>query len=176
MMTGIERRQWLHLSFWVLALMTLAVLMLTSGCKKQQTQALDPKASEAAVRAADVSWSKAAQAHDMSAVYSYYANGAVVLPANSEMSTNKVTLQKVWSQMLTKDTDLSWTPMWVEASKSGELVYVVGSYTLTTKASKGKPASSEHGKYMSVWKRQADGTWKAEATSWNADAAPKKRG
>jgi ketosteroid isomerase-like protein len=87
------------------------------------------------------------------------------------MSTNKLSLQKVWSEMLTKDTDLQWTPMWVEASKSGELVYVVGSYTLTTKASKGKPAKAEHGKYMSVWKKQADGSWKAEASTWNSDAA-----
>ena len=52
MMTNIERRQWLHVSFWVLALMTLALVMLTSGCKKQQTT-VDPKASEAAVRAAE---------------------------------------------------------------------------------------------------------------------------
>ena len=174
MMTNVERRQWLHVSFWVLALMTLAMLMLTSGCKKQHA-AVDPKASEAAVRAADVSWSRAAQAHDMTAVFSYYASDAVVLPANSEMSTDKLGMQKVWSEMLTKDTDLEWTPMWVEAAKSGDLVYVVGNYTLTTKAGKGKPSKIERGKYMEVWKKQADGTWKAEADTWNADA-PAKRG
>ena len=175
MITNIERRQWLHLSFWVLGLITLAVLMLTSGCKKQQA-AVDPKASEAAVRAADASWSRAAQAHDMSAVFSYYASDAVVMPANAEMSTDKLGLQKVWSEMLTRDTDLEWTPMWVEASKSGDIVYVVGVYTMTTKAKKGKPATTEHGKYMEVWKKQVDGTWKAEADTWNADGPAKKRG
>jgi ketosteroid isomerase-like protein len=174
MITDIERRQWLHFSFWTLALITLAVLMLTSGCKKQ-SQTVDPKASEAEVRAADASWSRAAKAHDMTAVFSYYASDAVVLPANAEMSTDKLGMQKAWSEMLTKDTDLEWTPMWVEAAKSGDIVYVVGSYTMTTRATKGKAARTEHGKYMSVWKKQADGTWKAEANTWNSDAAAASR-
>jgi ketosteroid isomerase-like protein len=174
MMTDIERRHWLHLSFWVLALVTLAVLMLTSGCKKRDTQ-VDPKASEAAVRAADASWSRAAKAHDLTAVFSYYASDAVVLPADAQMSTDKLGMQKAWSQMLNKDTDLEWTPMWVEASKSGDIVYVVGSYTQTIRATKGKAAKTEHGKYMSVWKKQPDGSWKAEATTWNSDATAATR-
>ena len=129
-----------------------------------------PEQSVAAVKDADMKWSKAAQAHDMTTFYSFYADDATVLPANAELLTNKPSVQKYWSGQLTKNVDVSWTPMYVESSAAGDLVYVVGSYTMTSKPVKGKgKASSDHGKYMAVWKKQADGSWKAEADTWNSD-------
>ena len=129
---------------------------------------VDAKAAEQAVRDADIQWAKAAQAHDLNGVYSYYAADTVVLPANEEMLTSKGAVQKTWMDMLTPDVDLTWTPMYVEAAKSGDMVYDVGSYTMTTRAGKGKPVV-DRGKYLEVWKKQDDGSWKAEADTWNSD-------
>jgi ketosteroid isomerase-like protein len=124
----------------------------------------------AAVKDADSQWSKTAQAHNLTAFFAYYADDATVLPANAELLTNKPAVQKYWTEQLTPGVDVSWTPMYVEASAAGDMVYVVGSYTMTTKPVKGKgKASSDHGKYMAVWKKQADGSWKAEADTWNSD-------
>jgi len=39
-----------------------------------------------------------------------------------------------------------------------------------TKNKKGK-TTTDGGKYLSVWKKQADGSWKTEANSWNSDKA-----
>ena len=74
---------------------------------------------------------------------------------------------------LTPNVDVSWTPMYVESADSGDMVYVLGSYTMTTKPAKGKKGNPviDHGKYMAVWKKQADGSWKAEADTWNSDKA-----
>ncbi len=127
-----------------------------------------PEESVAAVKAADTKWSQAMQAHNIAALDSYYADDATVLPANAEMITSKVAAVKYWTDHLTKDVDVSWTPMYVEAAKSGDMVYDLGSYTMTTKAAKGATVT-DHGKYMSVWKKQADGSWKAEANTWNSD-------
>ena len=142
---------------------------------KPAAPAVDLKASEQAVRDANVLWSKAAQAHDVSGVLSYYAVGAAVMPPNEELLTKKPDLLKSWSAML-DGNDVSWKSVWVESAKSGELVYDVGTYTLTTKVKKGKPVT-DRGKYMAVWKKQADGSWKADADIWNSDlpvAAKKK--
>lgn len=135
---------------------------------------VDTKAAEQAVKDADTKWSQAAQAHDLSGVDSYYADDAAVLPANAELLTNRSSVQKYWMDNLTPNVDVSWTPMYVEAAKSGEMVYVLGSYTMTTKPAKGKGkgvAVTDHGKYLAVWKKQADGSWKAEADTWNSDKA-----
>jgi ketosteroid isomerase-like protein len=131
-----------------------------------------PEQSVAAVKAADMQWSKAAQTHDMATLNSYYADDATVLPANAEMITNKAGASKFWMDNLTKNVDVSWMPMYVESSKDGDMVYDLGSYTMTTKPAKGKGAAvTDHGKYLAVWKKQADGSWKAEADTWNSDKA-----
>ncbi len=58
-----------------------AGLMLIAGCNSAPPP-VDTKAIEDAVRAADVAWSKAAAAMDVAATNSYYADDAVVMPAN----------------------------------------------------------------------------------------------
>ena len=152
-------------------------LLLAAGCK--QAPPPDTKAAEQAVRDADTQGSKAAQAHNLAGVFADFADDATMLPANSELLTSKGAVQQAWIDMLTPAVDLSWTPMYVEAAKSGDMVYVVGSYTMTTKAAKGKGSpTADHGKYLSVWKKQADGSWKVEADTWNSDlpvAGAKKR-
>jgi ketosteroid isomerase-like protein len=157
----------------VVAFLCLAVLAaggsywVRSHNKAAAVTGPDPTA---AVKDADAQWSKAAQAHNLTAFFGYYADDATVLPANAELLTNKPSVQKYWTEQLTPGVDVSWTPMYVEASASGDMVYVVGSYTMSTKAVKGKgKASNDHGKYMAVWKKQADGSWKAEADTWNSD-------
>ena len=106
-------------------------------------------------------------------VLSYYSSDAVVLPANQEMLTNKGDITKAWMTLLDRSNTVSWNSMYVEASQSGEMVYDVGSYTLTTKVKNGKP-TTDHGKYLAVWKKQADGSWKAVADTWNSDLPVKK--
>ena len=154
-----------------------AGLMLMAGCAKPSASA-DPKVSVEAVKTAEVQWAKAAAAHDIANVVSFYADDAVVMPANQQMLTNKLDVQKTWSELLDPKNNVTWKPMWVEAAKSGEMVYDVGSYEITTKPAKGKnatPIVSDRGKYLAVWKKQADGTWKAEAGTWNSDL-PKGKG
>jgi ketosteroid isomerase-like protein len=50
---------------------------------------------------------------------------------------------------------LLWEPRLGDAAASGELGYLTGPYEQRVA---GRPSS--HGTYFSVWKRQADGTWK----------------
>ena len=124
--------------------------------------------SIAAVKDADAAWAKAAAAHDISGALAFYAGDAVVLPAHEAMLTNRPDMLKSWTALLDKNNTVDWKPVYVEASKAGDLVYVVGTYTLSTKVTKGKPIA-DHGKYLAIWKKQDDGSWKAEVNSWNSD-------
>jgi ketosteroid isomerase-like protein len=58
----------------------------------------------------------------------------------------------------------------VDVAKSGDLGYSQGSYSMTSTAPKTKKVMSEKGKYVTVFKKQADGSWKAVADIFNADA------
>ncbi len=134
---------------------------------------VDTAASIAAVKTADTAWSKAAATRNLEAVLSNYGDAAIVLPPNQEMATDKLSIRKLWEGLLVKGTDVSWTPGAADVSSSGDLVYLEGWYITTTTAAKGK-TSSDRGKYLSVWKKQADGTWKCMADTWNSDMPAKK--
>ena len=134
---------------------------------------VDPEASMTAVKAADSAWAKAASARDVETVLSYYADGAFVLAPNQDLATNKSSIRKVWTDLLVKGTDVSWTPGAADVSSSGDLVYLEGYYLNTIHPAKGK-TSLDRGKYLSVWKKQSDGSWKCVADTWNSDLPAKK--
>ena len=54
----------------------------------------------------------------------------------------------------------------------------MGVYQVTAKDPQGKPVT-HHGKFVEVWKKQADGKWKAVADTDNSDlpllAPPEKK-
>ena len=68
---------------------------------------------------------------------------------------------------------LRWSPE--AADVSGELGYTWGRFTLESNAPDGTKRTS-YGKYVTVWKRQADGTWKASLDLGNKSPAPSDGG
>ena len=158
-----------HLSNLILGMAAcgcITGLLLLAGCK--QPAPVDTKAIEQAIKNADAQVLKAAAAHDLTTLLTFYADDAVSLPANEELLTSHSEMQRSWAARLTPGVSVSWTPMYVEAAKSGDLAYILGSYTMTTKVAKGKP-TTDKGKYLAIWKKQADGAWKVEADTWNSD-------
>ena len=53
--------------------------------------------------------------------------------------------------------ELLWEPRLGDVAASGDLGWLTGPSTFTNKKDKGSP---QHGNYLSVWRRQADGSWK----------------
>ncbi len=54
----------------------------------------------------------------------------------------------------------------------GDLAYEQGTYSQTFTPPGALAAVSDKGKYITVWKKQADGTWKAVRDIWNSDLPP----
>jgi len=57
------------------------------------------------------------------------------------------------------------------ASKGGDLVYTMGTYAMTVTDPKTKKPVTDKGKYLTVYQKQADGSWKAVADTYNSDTA-----
>jgi len=153
---------------WKLALWScLALVLLAVGCGEQKppdTRAADEKT----IRDADAQWSKAAAARDADGTVSYYSDDASLLAPNAPIASDKQSIRAAWVGLLTPDTSLSWQASKVEVARSGDLAYLIGTYQLTTKDAHGKPVS-DAGKFVEVWKKQADGKWKVAADIFNSD-------
>jgi ketosteroid isomerase-like protein len=109
---------------------------------------------------------------------SYHSDDASVLPPNSPIATGKQAIRAAWATLLVPGASVSWQPSKVEVSRSGDLAYSMGSYEASMKDSRGKTVA-DHGKYVEVWKKQADGKWKTVVDIFNSDlptpASPEKK-
>ncbi len=153
----------------------LMLMVVTLACQQQPASPPDTRAAdESAIRAAETEWSSRAFAKDLEGILSYYAEDASMFPPNAPIATGKEAIRKAWSEMLAlPNLALSWRTVKAEAARSGDLGYSHGTYEMSFDDPKGKPVK-DRGKYAAVWKKQADGSWKAVADIFNSDQPPPK--
>lgn len=127
---------------------------------------------EAAVRAVDAAWARAASAGDGNAIAALYATDATILPPMEPLRQGEAA-KKYWVDFtagFSGPVELATTAV----EGRGDLAYGVGTYrmTLTPKQAGAKPLPTEEGKYVEVLKKQADGSWKIIYDIWNPNAPP----
>jgi ketosteroid isomerase-like protein len=155
----------------LLYLLALSVAFAAAGCNSaQQPAAPDTRtADEAAVRKADGDWSKAAQTKQVDAWMAFYSDDVVALPPNEKVANTKDNIRKSVGELLALPSmAISWRPTKVEVARSGDIAYSFGAYEFTANDAHGKPIT-ENGKYVEIWKKQADGSWKCAVDIWNPD-------
>jgi ketosteroid isomerase-like protein len=150
---------------FAVAASVLATLLL-SGCSEtpKDTRAAD----ENTIRALDAAWSKSAAAKDLDATVGYYAPDASVLAPNAPIASTPADIRAGWNAILSPDSSISWQASKVEVSRSSDLAYIQGIYQLTSKDAAGNP-SIDRGKFVEVWKKQPDNSWKVVADIFNSD-------
>src|SRR6185369_2829803 len=78
-------------------------------------------------------------------------------------------IKAVATEMLgTPGLDMSFVATSIVVAKSGDVAYSYGTYKLAATGPDGKPVQDK-GKYVTTWKKQADGSWKATADIINSD-------
>ncbi len=142
-------------------------LLSRTGCAG--TPSDSPAAEEKTLRELDGQWSRAAGAKDIDATVAFYADDAVVLPGDAPVANTKQTIRELWSPMLAPNASVSWQVNRAEVARSGDVGYARGVYQLVIKDTAGK-TTNEQGKFLEVWKKQADGKWKCAVDSFSADA------
>src|SRR5713226_2209161 len=125
-----------------------------------------------AVKDVEAAWVKDAATKDPDKFASYYADDASLLLPNAPVITGKEKIKAAAASMFADPNfALSFQSTRVEASKGGDLVYSVGTYSMTMSDPKDKKPTTDRGKYLTVFRKQSDGSWKAIADMINSDLA-----
>ena len=69
---------------------------------------------------------------------------------------------------------LAWWPVSARISSSGDLGYTIGRYEARTMNPDGSVTIRGTGRYITIWRKQADGSWKVELDTGHPDPAPKQ--
>jgi len=148
---------------------SLVVMVILGACSQQQPPAPQPveppdtrAADEAAIRAAAKEWASAAAAKDAEKFASFYAEDATLMLGNAPDFKGATAIREAAGGMM-QDANfaLSFETTAVQVARSGDMAYELGTYSMTTTNPKTKKAATEKGNYVVVWKKQADGKWKA---------------
>ncbi len=118
-----------------------------------------------AVEEANVKFGEAVRMADAAALAGLYTEDARLLPPNSEMIEGKEGIEAFWGgglQMGIKDAVLTT----VDVLGMGDMVCEIGKYDLTIQP-EGQEAIKDNGKYVVIWKKTMDGTWKLHIDIWN---------
>jgi uncharacterized protein (TIGR02246 family) len=143
-----------------------AVLVPVPGVRGSAGADMSPEAK--ALAKLDDDWSAAAATRDAKRVASFYAEDAIAYPPNEPMAVGKAAAEKVWASYFAEPTyKISWKT--AHAEVTGALGYTAGTYEDSFKGPDGKTVAGK-GKYVCVWRKQNDGTWKAVHDIWNTDS------
>lgn len=146
-----------------------AFVALALGCVDQAPPPDNRAADEAAIMQADAAWSEAAGKKDLDAIMSAVADDTVTLGPNAPTVVGKETTRTGWESMLAlPGFSLSWKATKAVAARSGDLGYSYGTYELSMTGPDGNPVN-DNGKYLTIWAKQADGTWQVAADIYNTD-------
>ncbi len=126
----------------------------------------------AALMAVDAHFSDEVAAKGFAAFEGFFADDAVYLPTFEPRVEGKKAIMESFRPLFDDHTlKLTWIPLRAEVSVSGELGWTTGSYELTRLDETGAP-HVRRGKYVTIWHRQADGSWKAVLDGGNPDTPP----
>jgi uncharacterized protein (TIGR02246 family) len=151
------------------------LFILLTGCSDTPAPLPDTSAADQkTIKDGEQTWAKDWAAKDVDKILSHYSDDATLMIPETPVLRGREAMRPVLKQMLDDNNlALSFTPAEVVTSKSGDMGYTQGTYSMTMTNPKTKKAETETGKYVTVYKKQADGSWKAVEDINNSDAPAK---
>ena len=147
------------------------LFFLSLQCKHfEKATEVDNRASdEAAISKADSAWSIATGSKQINDFMNYVAEDGIIQAPNIPIAKGKEAVQNLMNGFFgLPGFSVKWKATKVEASGSGDMGYSIGAYELNMNDAQGKP-QTDHGKYTTIWKKQADGNWKVAVDMFNSD-------
>ncbi len=135
---------------------------------------VDLEAVKAELIEKDKAWAAAYASAENStdAFMAQFEDGARMLAPDVPLAVGKDAIRAVSEQLeALPGIELVWSAEAADVSEGGDFGYTTGSYYMNLDGPDGTPIRID-GKYLTVWRRQADGSWKATADMFNPNGPP----
>jgi uncharacterized protein (TIGR02246 family) len=162
----------------MLFMLALGVFVCT-GCRRDEPLDQPPPTDEAnmdtrredveAIRQLERRAREAAEAKDVDRYVSFYADDAVLFWPGAPMVRGQTAIREFMQAFLSMPAfSLSFETAEVDVSRAGDLAYSYGTNRVSLVGPNGK-RMQDRGKYLTVYRKQPDGTWKVVADIGNSD-------
>ena len=146
-------------------LLAVAAALAVAGCDRHERgghEVADTAAAADAIRAAEAQWNRDYAARNLDAVMSHYAADGALTEPGSEPRIGTAAIRGAVAQMIgDPNFRLEFAGDRVEVARSGEMGFSRGHFTLTISEPNTRRPATMRGSYLTVWRKQADGSWQA---------------
>jgi uncharacterized protein (TIGR02246 family) len=144
-------------------LLTLGSLVLAALAQSQTPDKLDGE-----VAAFVTDWA----GNDSDRIAAHFTDDGNLIVPNSPTMTGRDSIAKTMKNVV---SDPRWSlilqPVQVEVSKGGDLGYARGTYVLKAIDPGSGKVATEKGRFIAIFRKQSDGTWKAVQQISNPESA-----
>ena len=146
-----------------------AALLLAVACRST----IDVRSEAQKLIEIDRAWATVAGAgKDIDSTVSFWTDEARVIQSGQPTLQGKAAIRAmVTSVFAIPGFHITWSPDSAVVSAAGDLAYTFGTNSVTMPDAKGKPVT-EKGRYITVWRKGADGRWRCVMDYTNSDPAP----
>ena len=113
-------------------------------------------------------YSEAIRDGNLAGVVDEYTVDATLVPPDGEILKGKQAIEELYKKFFQMGMkDIAFTT--IEVGGSGDTAYEIGKTKVRIQP-EGQAAMIDSTKYLVIWKRQADATWKVHVDIWNVSA------
>jgi ketosteroid isomerase-like protein len=146
-------------------------LLMNVGCTPQPQIDLD--AERTTLMEADRAWFESYAASDNPAdvFAAQFVDDGSLLPPDAPMAQGKEAIHAAITGLeAMPGFSVTWAPDVADVGSGGDLGFTKGSYAINMDSPEGPVTIN--GKYLTIWKKQADGAWMVTADMFNANGPP----
>lgn len=106
-------------------------------------------------------------------ILSMYTQDAISMPSYEPMQEGIAAIRaasKKSADMGMKYNSFELTP--VKITVNGNLIHEIGTYKVNASMPGMEKPIADHGKYLTIWEKQNDGSMKVKVLTWNSDVDP----
>ncbi|MEP6483961.1 MAG: SgcJ/EcaC family oxidoreductase [Rudaea sp.] len=134
---------------------------------------IDPVAARKSIEAANQNFVVALKKHDAKTIADAFEPDVIFLPPGMDALHGRDEVSKFFAAFMAASTIDETGSITLDVSVAANTAYETGLYTMTTRSGNAAPVA-DHGKYLCVWKHDADGHWRIAREIFNTSIAPAK--
>jgi len=147
------------------------LLMLLAGCSQAPH---DTSADAQALKDNEVRWNQEYAAKDFDKIVAHYTDDATLMAPGAPPASGRTAIQGVLKSMLADPAlSLKFQASRVEVASAGDVGWTQGSYQMTLTDPATNKVVHDAGSYVTTYKKQSDGSWKAVSDIATSGPAPK---
>ncbi len=149
------------------------VIAMTLGCNRQNDRAVDAQA----IQNIEKQCNQDLASKDVDKLAAYYAEDAVLMTPRMAPVVGRESIRAMLRQMAADPSvSLKFTTAKIDVADSGDLAYSRGAYVMTMTDPLTKKVLHDQGSYVTTYRKDADGKWKAVADISSSEVTPVQAG